>query len=544
MSAYSTVSRGALRGIVLALLLLAPGLSARKFYEDDPVQQEPLPVNAENIKGRKLSDYYDFFSNTFRKPGEQQRKGKLIPARAVNTLGEVPDSAWYTNRHYMTPMRMEELERGPGAAAAPDTSGPLTVVAAKTAGVMPGFRIRDAKGHLYFVKFDPKTNPEMATAADMIVSKFLYALGYNVPENYLFTFNRHQFRVAPDATVTDAQGKRRPMTDRDVTEILLSVPQTADGRYRIVASLGIAGKPVGEFRYYGTRHDDPNDIVPHEHRRDLRGLRVFCAWLGHDDTRNANTFDALVEQDGRKFIKHYLIDFGATLGSDSNWPNSPRSGNVYWFDWTTSAEQLFSLGLAVPRWARATYPKIPAVGRFEADIFDPEKWVPFYPNAAFANCLPDDAFWAAKQVMAFTDEQIRAIVKTGQYSDPEAENWIVQCLIKRRDKIGKAYFAKVLPLDRFEVQGSQLIFDDLAVKHGLLGLRDYTVQWSRFNNDTEQKTQLAGDTSFALPRQLKEAAGGEYFAADIRGVDKQKTITVYLRKSAGGVRIVGIDRTW
>lgn len=544
MSAYSTVSRGALRGIVLVLLILAPGLSARKFYEDDPVQKEPLPVNAANIKGRKLSDYYDFFSNTFRKPGEQQRKGKLIPARAVNTLGEVPDSAWYTNRHYLTPMRMEELERGPGAAAAPDTSGPLTVVAAKTAGVMPGFRMRDAKGHLYFVKFDPKTNPEMATAADMIVSKFLYALGYNVPENYLFTFNRHQLRVAPDATVTDAQGKRRPMTDRDVTEILLTVPQTADGRYRIVASLGIAGKSVGEFRYYGTRQDDPNDIVPHEHRRDLRGLRVFCAWLGHDDTRNVNTFDALVEQDGRKFIKHYLIDFGAALGSDSNWPNSPRSGNVYWFDWTTSAEQLFSLGLAVPRWARATYPKIPAVGRFEADIFDPEKWVPFYPNAAFANCLPDDAFWAAKQVMAFTDDQIRAIVKTGQYSDPEAENWIVQCLIKRRDKIGKAYFAKVLPLDRFEVHGSELVFDDLAVKHGLLGSRDYTVQWSRFNNDTEQKTQLAGDTSLALPRQLQEAAVGEYFAADISGVDKQKTITVYLRKSAGGVRIVGIDRTW
>ena len=82
------------------------------------------------------------------------------------------------------------------------------------------------------------------------------------------------------------------------------------------------------------------------------------------------------------------------------------------------------------------------------------------------------------------------------------------------------------------------------MKHGFLGSRDYTVQWSRFNNDTEQKTQLAGDIGFALPRQVQEAALGEYFAADISGVDKQKTITVYIRKSAGGVRIVGIDRTW
>ncbi|MGA2631151.1 MAG: hypothetical protein ABSG54_13175 [Terriglobia bacterium] len=532
-----------LSGVFLLQWLAAP-LIARKFYDDDPIPNEPPPANVTNIRGRKLGDYYDFVANTFGKPGERPQKGKLIPARAVNTLGEVHDCAWYTNRHYRVRMDAAALARGAGAANAPDTSGPLSVVAAKTAGVMPGFRIKDAGGRLYFVKFDPKSNPEMATAADIIVSNFFYALGYNVPENYLLTFTRSQLKVSPDAALTDAQGKRRPMTDRDVTETLLAVPRTADGRYRAVASLRIEGQAIGEFRYYGTRSDDPNDIVSHEHRRDLRGLRVFCAWLGHDDTRDINTFDTLVEQGGRKYVKHYLIDFGAALGSDSNFPNSPRSGNVTWFDWKTSAQQFFSLGLAVPRWAMAKYPDIPAVGRFEADIFDPEKWVPFYPNPAFTNCLPDDAFWAAKQVMAFTDDDIRTLVRTGQFTDRRAEDWIVQCLIKRRDKIGKAYFAKVLPLDHFRIRDERLELEDLAATHHLGKAQDYAIQWSRFDNESEQKTPLAGETSARLPQAIQNAKTGEYFAARISGSEPAKSVTVYIRKEPGGIKVAGIDRTW
>jgi hypothetical protein len=529
-------------------LLLIPFLSlsiaARKFYRDDPLEQEPPPLRADKVASRRISDAYDLFSNTLSKRGERTAAKKPIPAGAVNTLGEVPDNTWYTNRHYKKPLSIEELVRGPGDGNPPDTSGPLMVVSAKTEGVTPGFVMEDARGRRYNVKFDPLTNPEMATSADVIVSKFFYALGYNVPENYTFTFARSQLRIAPTANVKTKVGKRRPMTERDLTELFLKAPKLPDGRYRAVASLYLTGKSVGEFRYYGTRSDDPNDIVPHEHRRDLRGLRVFCAWLGHDDSRAINTLDMLVEDKGVQFIRHYLIDFGATLGSDSYRPNSPASGNVYWFAWDSVAAQFFSLGLDVPRWMRAHYPKIPAVGRFEADAFDPEKWVPFYPCAAFDNCLPDDAFWAAKQVMAFSDEQIRALVKTGHYTNPQAEQWIAECLIKRRDKIGKAYFAKVLPLDRFEVRDGRLAFEDLAVKHKLASPRDYTVQWSRFNNDTEQKTPLGGATGLSLPRAIQEAVEGEYFAADMSAGDKQKTLTVYLRKKAGQMQVVGVDRTW
>ncbi len=544
MQPHPSANRRGFAWALLAVLLLSVGATAQKFCDDDPLERMPRPRNVDNIKGRKLSDYYDFFLNTFGKPGERHTKQKQIPAQGVNTLGEVPDCEWYTNRHYHNPMTIEELVRGAGDENAPDSSGTLTVISAKTEGISPGFTIRDARGRKYFVKFDPKTNPEMATAADVISSKFFHALGYSVPQNYIFMFRREQLVVAPDATFKDSQGKQRPMREKDVTDLLLDVPRHPGSGYRAIASFCLSGTPVGPFRYHGTRKDDPNDIVPHEHRRDLRGLRVFCAWLAHEDAKSLNTLDVLVEGDGIKYLRHCLIDFGATLGSRSIGPKSPLWGNEYLFDFKHAALQMFTLGLHVPRWMTADYPHVPAVGRYEAEVFDPEKWVPHYRNPAFSNSLPDDAFWAAKQVMAFTDEEIRAIVKTGEYSDPRAEDWIVECLIKRRDKIGRAYFAKVLPLDRFAVTDGRLVFEDLAVKHGFAASQDYRVQWFRFNNDTGEETLLAGENTFALPRQVKDAATGEYFTIDISSDDKKKTVTVYVRKESAQIKVVGIDRSW
>jgi hypothetical protein len=525
-------------------ILFAAALGAQKFYPDDPIERMPKPMRVEKANSRKLSDYYDFFLHTLTKPGERHNPGHQVPAGAVNTLGEVPDSAWYQNRHGRRRMTMEELVRGPDTDNPPSMDGKWTVTKAKTEGVTPGFEIDDSRGVHYWLKFDPQTNPEMASAADVIGSKLFYALGYNVPENYIVYFTRDQLVLTTKSQIKDRLGKKRAMTSRDITEVLLKVPQDEQGRYRAVASLGIGGAPLGPFRYHGTRSDDPNDIVPHEHRRDLRGLFVFCAWLGHDDSRSINTADFLVEENGLKYFKHYLIDFGSILGSASEKANSARSGNAHLFAWRPAAIQFFTLGLYVPRWARADFPDLPSVGRFEYEVFDPEKYKTEYPNPAFENRLPDDTFWAAKQVMAFSDEGIRAIVKTGRYSNPEAERWVVKCLIERRNKIGRTYFAKVLPLDQFEIREERLEFENLAFKYGFSPSQEYAAQWSRFDNEKGLKTALVGANSFSLPPELRDAAAGHYFAADIQGSDPKKTVTVYIRKEAAGVRVVGIDRTW
>jgi hypothetical protein len=540
------LSRYQAMGLRIAAALLIGGLlplHARKFHEDDPLLKEPPARNVQQVLSRKLSDYYDLLLHLFGHPGERGSKARPIPAQGVNTLGEVPDNSWYTNRHYLAPMSTQDLVRGPGDDNAPSPEGPWTVIAAKTEGITPGFTIRDGRGRRYVVKFDPVSNPEMTTAAEIISTKFFYALGYHVAENYLVEFSREQLVLGEDVQLRDQLGKPRKMSERDITEILLKVPRRHDGKYRAVASLYISGKNVGPFRFFGTRKDDPNDIFPHEHIRELRGYHVFCAWLDHDDSRAINTTDFLVQESGIQFIRHYLIDFGSTLGSASTKANSPRSGFEYFFTWKEPAVQLLTLGLVVPHWAKAKYPQFPSVGRFESKEFDPERWVPEYPNPAFLNRLPDDEFWAAKQVMNFDDDQIRAVVKSAGYSDPRAEQWVADRLIERRDKIGRAYFKKVLPLDRFRVVDGRLAFEDLAAKYHFAAGEEYSVQWSHFNNEAETKTILPNETMFTIPA-LRGAELDQYFAADIRGADSKKNITVFLHHKNSQIAVVGIDRTW
>jgi hypothetical protein len=525
------------RQCVLAGFLVAAvlPLAAEKFFPDDPIAREPAPLPVAKPLKRDINDYYDFFQETFFEPDKEVKKQRNPPpSQAVNTLGEVPDNAWFTNRMGSRPMTVEELVRGPGDLR-PPADGPWIVISGKNEGITPGLVIRDSAGRRYFLKFDPKSNPEMASAADVIGCKFFHDLGYNTPENYIVTFGRERLRLDAKSRFRNPAGRDRPMTPRDIEDVLEKVPRGREGAYRGLASLDIGGDIIGPFRYYGTRKDDPNDVVDHETRRDLRGLFVFAAWLNHTDTKSINSLDTVLEEDGRRAVRHFLIDFGAILGSDSFEAKSPRAGNVYLFDFKPAAWQFLSLGLDVPAWMRARYPHIPEAGHLEYETFDPENWRNNYPNPAFDQRTPGDTYWAAKKVMAFRDEDIRAIVSTGQFSEPRAKEWIVRCLIERRNKIGRAFLNDVLPLDDFVVRDGKLAFTDLAVRYGFHPAPRYRVEWSTFENRTGRRRPIAGAASFDVPQ-----AAAEYVAASIRADDPRKTVTVYLRNGS----VVGIDRTW
>jgi hypothetical protein len=162
-----------------------------------------------------------------------------------------------------------------------------------------------------------------------------------------------------------------------------------------------------------------------------------------------------------------------------------------------------------------------------------------------------DAFWAAKQVAAFTDDEIRAIVETGKLSDQRAADWIADCLIKRRDKIAQAWFSKMLALDRFRVADGRLAFDDLTASYENGTPRRYDLHWSTYDNDHGILTPLSNEREAIeeIPAErsarLPEMHGDGYWAAVIESPERpRQSVRVFIRKRGELAQIVGVERTW
>lgn len=219
--ARSLPARTALRlAATFALALAASAAAGRAaqptYFPDDPIAVDPETQDARQVREWDLSDLYDFVEHSFLGPGDK------APIRAVNvnTIDEVPDSSWFTNRAGTRPLTADEVRRGPDTTQGP-APGKWTVVSGKSDGITPGFTIRDTAGITWFIKFDPDSNPEMATGAEMVSTKLFWALGFHVPENHLAVLRRENLEIAPDATIRDIMGRRRRLTEDDVRQLLM-----------------------------------------------------------------------------------------------------------------------------------------------------------------------------------------------------------------------------------------------------------------------------------------------------------------------------------
>jgi hypothetical protein len=241
------------------------------------------------------------------------------------------------------------------------------------------------------------------------------------------------------------------------------------------------------------------------------------------------------------------------MGSGSVFAQVPRAGNEYILEWAPAFKTLATLGLYVRPWIAVDYPDVaPSVGRFESDFFDPVKWRPEYPNPAFDNMRPDDAFWGARLVAHFTDERIRAIVAKGQYNDPAASEYIAKMLIARRDKVLKAWLTGVNPVVAPALSSDGVLtFQNAAVDAGVAAPPSaYLLAWSAFDNATGSIVGTAQETRVDSPRAPAPSSvlqGRDFVSVVVRTVHTDypswnAPVTMFFRRTPQGWQAVGLER--
>jgi hypothetical protein len=538
--------RPAVAILATAIAGLTVAASTPKFYDDDPIWQEPITQDVKNATRYEPDLAYQSLENLFAKPGD-----KVLGQRAknINTVDEVPDGPFYVNRAGRMTLTPASVARASNTTNGP-APGPWTVVSAKSDGITPGFTIRDTTKQLWFIKFDPPGWRGMATGSEIVAAKLFWAAGYHTAEYHIAQLVPSNLQIDPETKITPMGEMPRRMEVSDIAWLLSRADRDADGSYRVIASKATPGRPVGRIAFHGTRADDPNDIVPHEHRRELRGYFAFAAWLNHVDAKGINSLSSLVTERGRTFIRHYLLDFGSALGSAAVGPREgwegyeplvERKGDI--------GKRILALGFNIPEWRTLEFYESPSIGRLPLDHtnWNPSKWSAHITNAAFRHVRPDDTFWAAHKLMAISDDMIKAAVSEGHFGDPRSEEFLVKAISQRRARVLQTYLPAVNPVVNPAIVSNRLTFGNAAVDAGVSPVPvGYRAIWSNFDNNTGQATLIGTTEGATSPLGTPNLPAAGFIKVDISAVGAPepwlRPVSVYFRKKGADWTLVGLER--
>jgi hypothetical protein len=408
-------------------------------------------------------------------------------ARDVNALDEVPDSSWYADPRRdpdapgrrPRPLSRKALERGAtreGDVPVP----PYQVTKGKVIGSTLGFVMRDSRGVQYLVKLDPPGRPLFATSTEVVVSRLAWACGWRVPSEVMFTFKKTEITLSPKATSRNQFFQKVLFRQEDLARLLDASPQELDGSITALASRWLPGQEVGPFAWSGTRADDLNDKIPHQHRRSLRAFGVFASWVNDIDTLDNNTLDMYEGEPGRGHVVHYQQDVGGAFGVWAFTPAPYWMGHEGYFNPKPILAALFTLGIVTRRHAdaqarakhEARVAASPELGGFTEIDFDPRRFHPVVQNPAFDRMTRRDRYWGAKRLAHFTADEVRGAIDAGRYR-PEVAERLFQILWARRDRILRLFLGESSALDYFRIAGNRLCFDDVWLGAGLGGTAGY-----------------------------------------------------------------------
>jgi hypothetical protein len=489
----------------------------------EPTDEDPRHVSCAP-ESYEATLYWDGADQMFFRP-LSETVGVADGGEAVNanSLDEVPDSAWFTNRLGVRPVGLDELRLNAcpkDKVLDPDSTpdGAWIIDKGKTFGSTPGFRIRVPGKGKYLVKVEAH-GPERQVASTVIGEAVYYAAGYYASCEQALWVRPSVFKLTPGLTSRKGNfGDLYPF-DQQALDELFAHSTMRNGLLRISASSWIPGQSIGQFRYEGTRGDDPNDVVPHEDRRELRGARVLASWIGHVDCREGNSLDTwMADTKGGApdsspgHVVHYQIGTSAALGNVWDWDEiSRRLGYAYVLDWGDLAATFFTLG-ASPR-TYETVRKMPGheiFGYWNVADFDPDRWKNEYPNPAFDRMTERDAAWMARILAHFSPEMVRTLAEVGKLSDPANTDYLESVLAGRLRKILERYLTHLSPLADVRVEGavSGLCGVDLAELRGLREPSRFRYAARLVSGPWLQVARRAGGVVCAV---LPPAVGGERY---------------------------------
>jgi hypothetical protein len=388
----------------------------------------------------------------------------------INALDEVPCSTWFCARNHLRPLAIPELVAGPPAAP---PRPPFKITKGKHLGASAGFQVKDADGHKFMLKFDVAGHLGMAAAGEMISNRIFHAAGYNVPGAFLVDAAPSDFKLDPNAKYDLYNVEKRPLTEALVKAKLSRAAHGPDGRLRAVAIPWVPGTILGGFDMLGVRPGDTNDRIPHQSRRSVRASWVLFAWLSVLDPSSINTLDSYREEGGRHLVRHFFFDFGCSFGSATVYGQGIQEEGEYGVEVWRTVASLFTLGAyrrpfqdRREEWVRLNA-EHPAMGYFPAETFDPDTFRTNQRIPSHMRMTERDAYWGAKLVTSFSDEQVAALVATARL--PEADGrYIEHALRVRRDIIGRRYLRAIAAVENpgMSPDGSRICFQDLAIARG------------------------------------------------------------------------------
>ena len=515
----------------------------------DDRRDVPAPPK-KRVDYRLLYHYEGTFHRRITRALELPRARRAL---GVNAFDEVPDSTWFTNRIGVRELSLDELREGAATSGNPERYKPWTITSTKVSGIATGFIVRDRRGVKFLVKFETKGYPELESATDAIVSRLIWAAGYNVPEDYVAYVHPNDLLLAPDATIEDIFGSKRRLDRTELAKRLALCEVGADGQLRALASRFLEGKLLGGHPGEGRRTDDPNDRIPHELRRDLRGAYPLFAWLDHTDVKENNTLDVWVEDpsNGRHYVEHYFLDFGKSFGVMATMGRDLRRGYAYKVDFREMFRSFASLGLVDRAWEARSAPVLRGVGLFDVESYDPGAWKADTPGyVPFLVADVRDKFWGAKLVMRFTRDQLRAAIEAARFTDPRAAEYVLTTLVARQRATALYWFERTSALDRFAIVDDQLCFDDLTIVYDLAPVAgETTYAIDRFGRDGRSLASRfalhpgpRGHT--CMPLGLAHAGDG-YTIMKLTTVRPDRAHAIYVhvaRDRAGTPRVIGVWR--